>query len=102
MPIATLGVAAVAWVVTLRQMNGMDMGGATELGSLVSFLALWVPMMAAMMLPGRFRRSRDSFGPGVMRSWRRCSRARTSSSGRWSAWPSTCCIARTALTLPVL
>ena len=49
---ATLGVAAVAWVVTLRQMSGMDMGGATELGSLVSFVVLWVPMMAAMMLPG--------------------------------------------------
>jgi predicted metal-binding membrane protein len=49
---ATLGVAAVAWVVALRQMSGMDMGGATELGSLWAFMALWVPMMAAMMLPG--------------------------------------------------
>jgi predicted metal-binding membrane protein len=49
---ATLGVAAVAWVVTLRQMSGMDMGVSTELGSLASFVALWVPMMAAMMLPG--------------------------------------------------
>ena len=52
MPAATLAVAGVAWVVTLRQMSGMDMGGATELGSLASFVALWVPMMAAMMLPG--------------------------------------------------
>ena len=51
-PAATLAVAGVAWVVTLRQMSGMDMGGATELGSLASFVALWVPMMAAMMLPG--------------------------------------------------
>ena len=49
---ATLGVAAVAWVVALRQMSGMDMGGATEIGSLGAFMALWVPMMAAMMLPG--------------------------------------------------
>ncbi len=49
---ATLGVAAVAWVVALRQMSGMDMGGATQLGSLGAFMALWVPMMAAMMLPG--------------------------------------------------
>jgi predicted metal-binding membrane protein len=48
----TLVLAAVAWVVTLRQMSGMDMGGATELGSLSSFVALWVPMTAAMMLPG--------------------------------------------------
>ena len=49
---ATLGLAAGAWVVALQQMNGMDMGVATELGSFGSFLALWVPMMAAMMLPG--------------------------------------------------
>jgi predicted metal-binding membrane protein len=30
----------------------MDMGVATGLGSFAFFLALWVPMMAAMMLPG--------------------------------------------------
>ena len=47
----TLGLAAASWVVTLRQMNGTDMGAAPELGSFGSFLALWVPMMAAMMLP---------------------------------------------------
>ena len=41
-----------AWVVTVRQMNGMDMGVATRLGSFAFFLALWVSMMAAMMLPG--------------------------------------------------
>jgi predicted metal-binding membrane protein len=33
-------------------MDGMDMGVATELGSFASFVALWVSMMAAMMLPG--------------------------------------------------
>jgi len=33
-------------------MSGMDMGAATELGSFSFFLAAWVPMMAAMMLPG--------------------------------------------------
>ncbi len=49
---ATLGVAAVAWVVTVRQMHGMDMGVATPLGSFAFFLALWAVMMAAMMLPG--------------------------------------------------
>lgn len=48
----TLGLAAAAWVVALRQMRGMDMGPGTELGSFGSFLALWVSMMAAMMLPG--------------------------------------------------
>jgi predicted metal-binding membrane protein len=49
---ATLGLAAASWVVAVPQMNGMDMGVATELGSFGSFLALWASMMAAMMLPG--------------------------------------------------
>ena len=49
---ATLGIAAVAWVVAIRQMDGMDMGPATELGAFGSFAVLWVSMMAAMMLPG--------------------------------------------------
>ncbi len=49
---ATLGLAAAAWVVAVRQMNGMDMGVATQLGSFGFFAALWVSMMAAMMLPG--------------------------------------------------
>jgi predicted metal-binding membrane protein len=50
--LATLGLAAVAWVVALQRMRGMDMGTSTELGSLSFFIAAWVPMMAAMMLPG--------------------------------------------------
>src|SRR5216117_2599356 len=49
---ATLGLAAAAWVVTVRQMHGMDMGAATPLGSFAFFVALWAVMMAAMMLPG--------------------------------------------------
>ena len=49
---ATLGLAALAWVVTVRQMHGMDMGVATQLGSFAFFVALWAAMMAAMMLPG--------------------------------------------------
>ena len=49
---ATLGLAAASWVVAVRQMNGMDMGVATRLGSFAFFVALWVSMMAAMMLPG--------------------------------------------------
>jgi predicted metal-binding membrane protein len=48
----TIGLAAVSWVVAVRQMHGMDMGVATRLGSFVSFIAVWVAMMAAMMLPG--------------------------------------------------
>jgi len=49
---ATFGVAAAAWVVTVRQMQGMDMGVMTQLGSFAFFVALWLAMMAAMMLPG--------------------------------------------------
>jgi hypothetical protein len=49
--VLALGLAAAAWVVSVRQMNGMDMGVATGLGSFAFFVALWVSMMAAMMLP---------------------------------------------------
>jgi predicted metal-binding membrane protein len=49
---ATLGLGAASWVVAVREMNGMDMGVATELGSFPYFVALWATMMAAMMLPG--------------------------------------------------
>jgi predicted metal-binding membrane protein len=47
-----LGFAAASWAVAVQQMGGMDMGAATDLGSLGFFVAAWVPMMAAMMLPG--------------------------------------------------
>jgi len=50
--VTTLGFAATAWIVAVRQMNGMDRGVATRFGSFGSFLVLWVAMMAAMMLPG--------------------------------------------------
>ena len=49
---ATLGLAAAAWIVTVRQMHGMDMGVATQLDTFAFFVALWAVMMAAMMLPG--------------------------------------------------
>src|SRR2546427_8002542 len=57
---ATLGLAAASWVAAIRQMNGMDMGVATPLGSFAFFVALWVAMMAAMMWPGA--------APAVLRS----------------------------------
>ena len=61
---ATLGGAAGCWFVALRQMNGMDMGVATRLGSFTFFITVWVTMMAAMMLPGAapavVRRAHDS------------------------------------------
>jgi predicted metal-binding membrane protein len=65
---ATLGLAAASWVVTVRQMDGMDMGVATRLGSFAFFVALWVSMMAAMMLPGAV--------PAVSRSARASGRVR--------------------------
>src|SRR5215469_1597379 len=49
---ATLGLAAASWGIAVWQMHGMDMGAATRLGSFASFIAVWVVMMAAMMLPG--------------------------------------------------
>ncbi len=49
---ATLGLSAVCWVVAVREMTGMDMGVATRLGPFGFFIAVWVAMMAAMMLPG--------------------------------------------------
>jgi predicted metal-binding membrane protein len=65
---ATLGLAAASWVVAVRQMNGMDMGVATRLGSFAFFAVLWVWMMAAMMLPGA--------APAVLRSAQASGRVR--------------------------
>jgi predicted metal-binding membrane protein len=49
---ATLGLAAASWIVAVREMNGMNMGVATPLGGFAFFMAAWIPMTAAMMLPG--------------------------------------------------
>jgi predicted metal-binding membrane protein len=65
----TLGLAGVAWGVAVVQMNGMAMGVATQLGSFGFFIAVWVAMMAAMMLPG--------LAPAVVRRARDWSDART-------------------------
>jgi predicted metal-binding membrane protein len=65
---ATLGVAAAAWVVAFREMDGMDMGVATRLGSFPFFVVLWASMMAAMMLPGAV--------PAVLRHAQDCGRVR--------------------------
>ena len=54
-----LGLAGACWVVAIHQMNGMDMGTGTQLGSFGFFIAVWVAMMVAMMLPGAI--------PAVMR-----------------------------------
>jgi predicted metal-binding membrane protein len=55
----TLALAAGCWAISIGQMNGMNMGIATRLGSFAFFVAVWVPMMTAMMLPGA--------APAVMR-----------------------------------
>jgi predicted metal-binding membrane protein len=46
-----IGVALVAWIVTVERMSGMDMGPGTNLGGAGWFVGIWVTMMAAMMLP---------------------------------------------------
>jgi predicted metal-binding membrane protein len=65
---ATLGLAAASWVFAVRQMSEMGMGAATTLGSFGFFVALWVSMMAAMMLPGA--------APTVLKRAHACSRVR--------------------------
>jgi predicted metal-binding membrane protein len=61
-----LALAAGCWIISARQMSGMNMGVATRLGSFALFAGVWVPMMAAMMLPGVtrtvVRRARASEG----------------------------------------
>jgi len=46
-----VGLAAIGWWWTADRMRGMDDGPWTALGSLGWFVAVWVVMMAAMMLP---------------------------------------------------
>ena len=45
------GLAAVGWLWTSHEMQGMDGGPWTELGTLGWFVGVWVVMMAAMMFP---------------------------------------------------
>ncbi len=46
-----LALAAAGWWWTVRQMQGMDGGPWTDLGTFGWFLGVWVVMMAAMMFP---------------------------------------------------
>ena len=45
------GLAAVGWVWTADEMQDMDGGPWTELGTLGWFVGVWIVMMAAMMFP---------------------------------------------------
>jgi predicted metal-binding membrane protein len=65
---ATLGLAAACWAVAAWLMDGMDMGVATRPGAFGFFAAVWVTMMAAMMLPGA--------APAVVRYARMTGKAR--------------------------
>jgi hypothetical protein len=44
--------AAASWVVVVRQMNGMDMALATELGSFAGFIGYRVPFALAIVAVG--------------------------------------------------
>ena len=69
--------AAVAWWFTAGQMQGMDEGPGSPLGSLGWFVGVWTVMMAAMMLPSvsptvalysRMTRNRSPAAPLVFTS----------------------------------
>ena len=64
--VVTLAIAAGCWFFAIRQMNGMDMGVETGLGSFGFFIGVWALMMAAMMLPGAapavFKQARTGAG----------------------------------------
>src|SRR5207253_1639673 len=49
---ATLGLAAASWVVAVRQMNGMDMGVATQLGSFAFFVGPSIGLMLMLLALG--------------------------------------------------
>lgn len=49
--IVLIAIAAAAWAITARRMQGMDMGPGTDLGGVGWFAVVWTTMMAAMMLP---------------------------------------------------
>ena len=73
---ALLGVAALAWVLTVRRASGMPAGPGTMGLDLWAFLVLWTLMMGAMMLPSvaptvaLYARTVRSASPGRVRAAR--------------------------------
>jgi predicted metal-binding membrane protein len=83
--ILLFALAAVSWWWTIDEMQGMDGGPWTNLGTLAWFVGIWVVMMAAMMFP--------SVAPTVALYWRMTkSRSPTApllfASGYLAAWTS--------------
>jgi predicted metal-binding membrane protein len=78
-----LALAATGWWWTVEEMQGMDGGSWTDLGTLAWFGGVWVVMMAAMMFPSvaptvalysRMTKSRSPFAPllftsGYLAAW---------------------------------
>lgn len=67
-----MALAAGAWWWSVHQMDGMDAGPWTTLGSFIWFITVWVVMMAAMMIPSvaptvalyaRMTRTRTPYAP---------------------------------------
>jgi predicted metal-binding membrane protein len=72
-----LALAASGWLWTADEMQGMDGGPWTDLGTLTWFVGVWVAMMAAMMFPSvaptvalysRMTKSRSPLAPFLFTS----------------------------------
>jgi len=74
--VALVVLAALAWVVTIDEANGMGIGPGTMGLALPAFIALWVAMMVAMMFPSvapvaiLWARTIQARSTGAARAWR--------------------------------
>jgi predicted metal-binding membrane protein len=74
--VALVVLAALAWVVTIDQANGMGIGPGTMGLAFPAFIVLWVAMMAAMMFPSvapvaiLWARTIQARSTGAIRTWR--------------------------------
>jgi predicted metal-binding membrane protein len=74
--VALVVLAALAWVVTIDQANGMGIGPGTMGLAFPAFILLWVAMMVAMMFPSvapvaiLWARTIQARSTGAIRAWR--------------------------------
>jgi predicted metal-binding membrane protein len=74
--IALVVLAALAWIVTIDQANGMGIGPGAMGLAFPAFILLWVAMMAAMMFPSvapvaiLWARTIQARSTGAIRAWR--------------------------------